>query len=120
MIIWGDSDRFNASVNQKVNDSRFEFCLARLEVVTTYVGLLLLGELDDTGNKSVLGRAIDERNVFLNARKSKDSRRSDLGMRGANRSEDVCGGVVDAGNNLRIWFWENYNPRLLQFFFFFV
>jgi hypothetical protein len=47
--------------------------LAGLEVVTADEGVVTLGELDGTGNESVLGRAVDEGDTFEDAGYGEDS-----------------------------------------------
>jgi hypothetical protein len=74
--------------------------LAGLEVVTADEGVVTLGELDGTGNESVLGGAVDEGDTFEDAGYSEDGGGGDLFVAGLNGLEEVVGGVVDAFEDL--------------------
>jgi hypothetical protein len=74
--------------------------LAGLEVVTADEGVVALGELDGTGNESVLGGAVDEGDTFKDAGYGEDSGGGDLFVAGLNGLEEVVGGVVDAFEDL--------------------
>ena len=60
MVVAGNGGELDTSVDQEVDQSRLHLGLARLEVITADESIVLLGKLDGTGNKGVLGRAVDE------------------------------------------------------------
>ena len=57
---------------------------------------MALSKLDSAWYKSVLGRAVDERDTFLNTGYGEDGGRGDLFMAGLNRRKEVVSSVVNA------------------------
>jgi hypothetical protein len=96
MVVASNGGELDTSTDQEVDESGLHLGLARLEVVTTDEGIVLLGELDGTGNECVLRRAIDEGDTFQDTGNSKDGGRRDLLMAILNSLEQVVSGVVDA------------------------
>jgi hypothetical protein len=100
VVVRGDTNRLDTSIDQKVNNSRLELGLTRLEIVTTNVGALTFSEFHHTGNKGVLRRTIDESNMFLDTRKSKHRGRRNFIVGSLDSSQDVISRVIDAFNDL--------------------
>lgn len=63
---------------------------------------MLLSKLNTTGNKRVLGRAVDERHAFENGSDGKNGRGGDFLVRGLNGLEKVVGSVIDPWNDVGI------------------
>jgi len=60
MVVRGDGERLDTGVDQELGEDGFEFGLAGLEIVAADEGLVALREGNDTGDKCVLGCAVDE------------------------------------------------------------
>ena len=64
MVVRDDRSGLDTSTDKEVNKDRLHLRLARLEIVTSNEGTFVLGKVDDTGNKSVLGRSVDVSAAF--------------------------------------------------------
>ena len=80
VIIARNRERFNASIDEELGQNTLELCLSRLQVVTANERLVLLRELNDTRNESVLGSAVYERSAFEDRSNSEDGARRDFVM----------------------------------------
>jgi len=96
MVVAGNGGELDAGADQEVDESRLHLGLSRLEVVATDEGIVLLGELDGTGNEGVLRRAVDEGDAFQDTGNGKDSGGRDLLMAILDSLEQIVGSVVDA------------------------
>lgn len=102
VVVAGNRGELDASVDEKVNESRLHFGLARLEVITANEGVVLLGELDGTGNKSVLGRAVDEGSALEDTGNSENGGGRNLLVTLLDGLEQVVGRVVDARDKVGV------------------
>lgn len=100
MVVARNGGQLDASIDEKVDQSRLHLRLARLEIISTDEGSVLLGQLNCTGNKSVLRRSIDERGVLECACNGEDGRWGDFFVAGFDRLHQVLGCVVDARNDI--------------------
>lgn len=78
--------------------------MTRLEIISTDKGLVLLGELDSTGDKGVLRSTVDVGTTFEDGSHGKDSRGSDFFMGRLDGGEEVLGSIVDSGDDLGVSF----------------
>lgn len=78
--------------------------MTRLEIVSTDEGLMLLGELDGTGDKGVLRSTVDISTTFEDGSHGKDGGGSDFVVGRLDGSEEVLGSVVDSGDDLGVSF----------------
>ena len=96
VVVAGDRGQLDTSADQEVNEGRFHFGLARLEVITANEGVMLLGKLDSTWHEGVLGGPIDERDALQNRGDSKDSGRRDFLVASLDGFKEVVRGIIDA------------------------
>ena len=104
MVVGRDRKWLDTGINQEFSQDGFNLGLTRLEIVSTDEGLVLLGELDSTGDKGVLGSTIDVGTTFEDGSHGKDGRRSDFFVGRLDGSEEVFGSVVDSGDDLGVSF----------------
>ena len=104
VVVAGDRRHLDAGVDEELDQRGLHLGLARLEVVAADEGIVPLGEIDDTGDEGVLGRAVDERRTLEDAGDGEDGRRSHLGVAVVDGSQDVVGRVVDALDEVGIAF----------------
>ncbi len=64
VVIRRNRERLDTSVHKELGEDGLELRLTGLEVVASNERLVLLGEVDHTRNKRVLGRTVDERNTL--------------------------------------------------------
>jgi len=102
MVIRRNGEGLDASVDEELGEDGLELGLARLQVVTTDEGVVALRKLDDTGNKGVLGSAIDEWFTLKNGRDSEESGGGDLGVGCLNGGKKVISRVVDTGDDVAV------------------
>lgn len=102
MVVAGNGGQLDTGADEEIDEGRLHLGLAGLEVVTTNVGIVLLGQLDGTRDKGVLGRAVDEGGLFQNTSDGKDGGRGDLLVTLLNGLEEVVRGVVDAGDDVGV------------------
>ena len=100
MVIGGNGSQLNTGADQEVDESRLHLGLARLEVVATNEGVVLLSELNAASDKCVLWRAVDEWSTLKDRGNRKNGGRSDLGVTILDGLHEVIGSVVDARNEL--------------------
>lgn len=104
VVVTGNGGELDTSVDQKVNKGRLHLSLARLEVITTNECSVLLSHLDDTRNKGVLRRSVDERSILKDGGNGKYSGWRHLLMTFLDGLNNVVGGVVDARQEVGIAF----------------
>lgn len=104
MVVGRDGERLDARIDEELCEDGLELGLTRLEVVTTDERLVLLGQLDDTRDKGVLGGTVDKGLALENGSDGKDGGRRNLGVRSADRVEHVLGGIVDTGDDVAVTF----------------
>lgn len=102
MVVARDGRELDASIDEEIDQGRFHLCLARFEVVTSDEGAMLLGKFDGTGNKGVLRRAINERNLVKNASDGKHGGRSDLLMTILDGIKEIVGGIIEAIDDISV------------------
>ena len=102
VVVAGNGGQLDTSVDEEVNEGRLHLGLARLEVVTTDVGIVLLGELNGTRNKGVLGRTVDERGLLQDRCNSKNGGRRNLLVTLIDSLQKVIGGIVDTRNDIGV------------------
>jgi hypothetical protein len=100
VVVAGNGSEPDTSVDQEVNEGGLHLGLARLEVITTNERIVLLGKVNGTWNKGVLGRSVDEWNAFQNTGDSKHGGWRDLLVTILDSLEEVVSGVIDAGNEV--------------------
>jgi hypothetical protein len=98
MVVACNGSKLDTSTDHEVDESGLHLGLARLEVITTNEGIMLLGKFDATRDEGVLGRSVDERDILKNAGNSKDSGWCNLFVTVLNGLHEIIGGVIDAGN----------------------
>jgi hypothetical protein len=94
MVVAGNGSELNTGVDHKVDKSRLHLGLARFEVITANEGVVLLGQLDGTRDESVLGRAVDEGDIFKDRSNGEDGRGRNLFVTCLDCLEKVVSGVV--------------------------
>lgn len=102
VVVRRDGQRLDTSIDQKLCQNRLDLGLTRLEVVTTDERVMLLSKLDTTGNESVLGRTVDERDAFKDRGDGKDGRGGNFVVRLVDRLEERLGGIVDSGDDVGV------------------
>lgn len=102
VVVAGNGGQLDAGVDEEVHKCRLHLGLARLEVVATNVGVVLLGKLNSAGNKGVLGRAVDEGGTLQDTRDSKDGGGRNLLVTLLNSLEKVIGSVIDSVDDVGI------------------
>jgi hypothetical protein len=96
VVVAGNGGELNAGIDQEVDQGGLHLGLARLEVVATDEGIVLLGKLDSTWNEGVLGRAVDEGDAFQDTGNGKDGGGRDFLVAILDGLEQVVRSVVDA------------------------
>ena len=104
MVVRGDGQRLDTSVDEEFGKDRLQLSLASLEIVTADEGLLALGKLDDTRDEGVLRSTVDEGLALKDRRDSEKGGRRDLGVRRLDRGKDIVSGVVHARNDVAVTF----------------
>jgi hypothetical protein len=102
MVVAGNGGELDAGIDQEIDQSRLHLGLARLEVVSTNVGVVLLSKLNGARHEGVLGRTVDEGDILKDTSHGKDGGRRHFLVALLNSFEQVRGGVVDARNNISI------------------
>lgn len=100
VVVAGNGGQLDTGIDKEIHQGGLHLGLARLEVIATNVGIVLLSKLDSTRNKSVLGRAVDEGGALQDTGNSKDGRRRNLLVTLLNSLEKVIGSVVDSINEV--------------------
>ena len=88
--------KLDASIDEKVNQSRLHFGLPGLEVIAADKRAMLFSELDCTRDEGVLWRPIDKWSVLKYTSHSEDGRWSYLLMTSLYGSHEIVRGVIDA------------------------
>lgn len=100
VVVAGNGGQLDTGVDKEIHQGGLHLGLARLEVVATNVGIVLLSKLNSTRNKGVLGRAVDEGGALQDTGNSKDGGRRNLLVTLLNSLEKVIGSVVDSINEV--------------------
>jgi hypothetical protein len=100
MVVACNRGELDTSADEEVDQSRLHLGLARLEVVTSDEGLVLLSELNGAWDKGILGRAVDEGGTFKDTGDGKDGGRSNLLVTALDSLQEVVSSVVDAVDEL--------------------
>ncbi|KAI6768308.1 hypothetical protein HG530_006317 [Fusarium avenaceum] len=95
VIVAGNRSQLDTSVDEEVNKGRLHLGLARLEIVATNEGVVLLGKLNGSRDEGVLRRAVDERGLFKDTSNCKHGGRRNLLVSLLNGLEKVVGSIVD-------------------------
>lgn len=95
MVVAGNGGQLDTGVDQEVNQSRLHLGLARLEVIATNEGVVLLSELDSAWNKGVLRRAVDEWHLLKDTGNSEDGGRRDFLVTVLDGLQEVLSGIID-------------------------
>lgn len=104
VIVAGDGGQLDAGTDEEVNKSGFHLGLARLEVISANVGIVLLRQLNSTGNKGVLGRSVDKGSVLKDTGHGENGGGGDLLMALLNRLEEVISGIIHTLDDVGITF----------------
>ena len=102
VVVGGDGEGLDTSVDEELGEDGLELGLAGLEVITTDEGLLALGELDGTRDKGVLGSTVDEGLVLEDGGDSEDGGGGNLRVGVLDGVQEVIGGVVDARDDIGV------------------
>lgn len=102
VVVAGNGGQLDTGIDKEIHQSGLHLGLARLEVVATDVGIVLLSKLNSTRNKGVLGRAVDEGGALQDTGNSKDGGRRNLLMALLNSLKKVVGSVVDSINEVGV------------------
>ena len=102
MIVTRNRQRLDTSIDQKLRQHTLHFGLATFEIVTPNERLVLLGQLNTTGHKRILGRTIDERRTLQDGRDGKDGRGGHYRVGGLEGRVEVVGGIVHSRANLGV------------------
>ena len=102
MVVTRDRQRLDTSIDQKLRQHTLHFGLATFEIISPNERLVLLGQLNTTGHKRILGRTIDERRTLQNGRDGKDGRRGHFIVAVLDGRQEVVGGIVHPGENLGV------------------
>jgi len=102
VVVAGNRGELDTSVDQEIDQRRLHLGLAGLEVITSDESGVPLGKLDRAGHESVLRRAVDERSVLQDRGHGEDGGRGNLRVAALDGVEEVVGGVVDTGDDVRI------------------
>lgn len=100
VVVAGNRGQLDTGIDKEIHQGGLHLGLARLEVIATNVGIVLLSKLNSTRNKGVLRRAIDKRCALQDTGNSKDGGRRDLLVTLLNSLEKVIGSVVDTINEV--------------------
>jgi hypothetical protein len=102
MVITGDAEGLDTSVDQELGEDALELSLARLEIITANERLVLLCQLDHTRDEGVLRGTVDEGGPLEDGGDGEDGGGGDLGVRSLDRSEERVGGVVHSGDDIGV------------------
>lgn len=102
VVVAGNGGELDTGVDQEVHQGGLHLGLAGLKVITANEGTMLLSELDSTGNKGVLGRAVDEGSVLQDGGNGEHGRGRDLLVAGLDRVDQVLSSVVDTGDDVSV------------------
>ena len=102
VVVAGNGGELDTSVDQEIDESRLHLGLARLEVISSNIGALLLGVLDSSGDEGVLGRTVDEGSILEDRGNGKDGRRRDLFVAVLDGLDQVIGSVVNSGDDISV------------------
>ena len=101
VVVACNGGKLDTGTDQEIDQGGLHLGLTRLEVITPNESIVLLGKLNATWNKGILGRTIDERSILKNASNGKNSGRCDFFMSVLNGLQEIVGSVVDTGDELR-------------------
>lgn len=102
VVVAGNGCQLDTGTDKEIHQSGLHLGLARLEVVASDIGIVLLSKLNSTRDKSVLGRAVDEGGALQDTGNSKDGGRRNLLVTLFNSLEEVIGSVVDSINEVGV------------------
>jgi hypothetical protein len=100
MVIAGNGSELDTSTDQEIDQCRLHLGLTRLEVIATNEGIVLLGKFNSTGNKGVLGGAVDEGNALENTSHSKDSGWGDFLVTVLDSVHKVRSSIIDTRDEI--------------------
>lgn len=98
VVVRGDGGQLNAGADQEVDKGGLHLCLAGLEVVTADESGVLRSELNAARDEGVLRGTVNERRILEDRSDGEDSRGGNLFVARFDRSHEILGSVVDAGN----------------------
>jgi hypothetical protein len=102
MVVGGDGERLDTSVDEELGEDGLELGLTRLEIITTDEGLLPLSELDNTRNEGVLGSSVDEGLALEDGSDGEEGGGGNFRVRGLDSSEQVISGIVDTRDDIAV------------------
>lgn len=100
MVIADDGLWLDSGGDEELSQGGLELSLSGLEIVTDNEDLVLLGELDDSWNKGVLGRSIDVGATLRDGGKSENGGWGDFWVILFNGLHDVFVGIMDSSLDL--------------------
>ena len=106
VVVGGDTEGLDTSVDEELGEDRLELRLSALEVVATDERPVPLRERDAPGHKRVLRGAVDEWHTLKDRSDCEERRGRHLFMRRLDRGQEVVRGVIhareDVGEALRV------------------
>lgn len=97
VVVADDGLRLDSGGDEELSEGSFEFGLSGLEVITDDEDFVLLGELDDSWDESVLGGSVDVGASFRDGGECEDGGGGDFWVVLFDGLHEVLVGVVDSG-----------------------
>ena len=104
MVVRSNGGGLDTSTHQVINKHRLDLGLTTLEVITGDESLVLLSQLENTRNKSVLRRTIDIGISFKNGSNGEDSGGSHFRMASLDSVKEVFSSIVHTRNDIGVTF----------------
>lgn len=100
MVVAHDGTDLETSTDKEVSKNALDLGLTRLEVITSNMDTVAGSKLNSTGNKSVLGAAVDEAALLEDSSNSKESGRSNLLLVALDRGKELISSLVETVTDL--------------------
>jgi len=96
MVVGNNGLGLETSTDEEISQRGLDLSLSRLEIISDNENIFLLGEFDNTRNKSVLGRSVNVAASFEDGGDGVDGRGRDFVLRILDSIEDILSGIVNS------------------------
>lgn len=96
MVVGNNGLGLETSTDEEISQRGLDLSLSRLEIISDNENIFLLGEFDNTRNKSVLGRSVNVAASFEDGGDGVDGRSRDFVLRILDSIEDILSGIVNS------------------------
>jgi hypothetical protein len=104
MVVRGDTEGLDSSIDEELGEDRLELRLPALQVVAAEERLVELSQLDAPRDEGVMRSTVDERYALQDRRDGEERRGGYLIVRRLDRIQEVVHGVVHAWKDIGITF----------------